>query len=200
MPELTANGRPVPGGFAGTVPAFVDWLQEQLAYGGASVSEPVPDGTRAHPLVREVRLVTAGYSDDEALLGRVRRGSMFSMRFWESDHRGGLSVYRVPVEAFDAPEPVQWLGEPTDVFEEVWRARRLVIDLQDASHAFDLPAGARLRFAEPGRDVCAPAGVLTVEEIPAEEAAGLFEPPAPPEGGETTADLLEELLGPHHDD
>lgn len=175
--SMTANGRPVPGGFTGTVPAFLDWLEARLAYGGISIGEPEPDELHPGRSVREVRLVTAGYSDDEDLLCRVGRGTMFSLRFWESDHRGGLSIYRVPIEDFDSDKETTWLDEPTDVFEEIWRARRLIVDAGHSTPtAFDVPGGVRLRFAEPDRDVCAPAGVLTIEQLPVSESADLFSP------------------------
>lgn len=163
---LTANCRPIPGGFAGTLPDFLCWLKERLAYGGVSVGDPVPSELRPQRLVRRVELVTAGYSDDEALCGRVENGSLFGLMFWDSSHRGGLTVYEVPVERFDSPQELTWLDPPTDVFQEVHRARELVVRTpQGDEFSVALPHGARLSFSEPERDIAEPDGVLVVEPI-----------------------------------
>lgn len=200
----TDNGSPVPGGFTGTVGAFIEWLGDHLAYGGISVGSPIADPLRPHRKVRQIRMVTGGYSDDEALLGRVRR-SVFALAFWESDHRGGLSMYLVPVEKFDSDEPQTWLEEPSDVFERVHRARTLVIDLGDPADpageqlSFQVPHGVELCFAEPERDICEPAGVLTVRGIPAERSPWPLAPDpldrrADSAGSADPVDLIEELL------
>lgn len=162
----TANGRPIPGGFTGTVPAFLDWLEERFAYGGVSIGDPEPAELNEKRLVRRVGLVTAGYSDDEALCGRVERGSLFGFMFWASSHRGGLTVYEVPVERFDSPQELTWLDPPTDVFERVHRARELVVRTpQGDEFSVAMPDGAQLRFCEPDRDIAEPNGVLIVEHI-----------------------------------
>lgn len=152
-------------GFTGTVPGFVDWLNEHLVYGAAVVGEPKPDSLLRTKQVREVRLVTGGYSSDEALLGRVFQGSVFMLRFWQSLHRGGLYVYEVPVDVVESDELIAWLEPKTDdAFETIARARVLrVRDQHGEEFLFDLPTGAKLGFSEPDRDINEPAGVLTVE-------------------------------------
>lgn len=168
---LTANGRPIPGGFSGTIPAFLDWLDEHLAYGGVSIGDPEPHEFIPGRKVRKIRLVTGGYSDDEALLGRVASGSMFWLSYWESTHRGGLYVYEIPVERFDSPQELEWLEPPTDVFESVHRAREVIVKTaQGDEFSIDVPHGARLLFSEPDRDIVEPAGVLTVEPITEEDS------------------------------
>lgn len=101
--NLTANGRPVPSGFTGTLRGFLDFLTEHVSgYGGMAVGAPQPcecDPNRGD--VVRIELVTGGYSDDEALMSRVR-SSLFGFRFWESTHRGGLYVYEVPLRALES--------------------------------------------------------------------------------------------------
>lgn len=43
----------------------------------------------------EVRLVTHGWSGNELIMS-VLSDSLFHLAFWESIHRGGLWVYRIP--------------------------------------------------------------------------------------------------------
>lgn len=184
--------------FTGTVPAFLEWLQETLQYGGITISEPRPDeySAQADRLVRDICLITAGFSDDEHLLGRVANKSMFSFRFWESTHRGGLTVYRVPVEVYESPEELLWLDPADDVINEVWRARTLIIDTGHSSRlTFALPAGARLRFSEPDRTICSPDGVLTLEQIPVAEIPNVFKTVEATATNEPGTDELIELLG-----
>ncbi len=179
----TDNERVIPGGFTGTIPVFLEWLEEQLAYGAVSIGDPEPAELFPERLVRRVSLVTGGYSDDEALLGRVEHGSLFSLSYWESSHRGGLTVYEVPVERFDSLEEHEWLEPPTDVFEKIHRARTLIVRTSVSSASgsstemqIEVPYGVQLSFSEPNRDIVEPAGVLTIEPIPKSESIwGQFE-------------------------
>lgn len=159
----TSNGYPVPGGFTGTIPAFLGWIEQHLVYGGVTIGEPEP-ARYGNRQMRRVKLVTGGWSDDEGLLHRVDR-SLFSLAFWASTHRGGLYVHEIPVEQFDSAEETTWLEPPSDVFERVHRARTVVIVTPGGEHTFAVPAGARLRYNEPDRDINEPAGVITVEAI-----------------------------------
>lgn len=62
----------------------------------------------------EVRIVTGGWSGNEDVIGVLERGlegnstTMFSMAYWDSSHRGGLHVYRIPQEHWDSP---RFLGD-----------------------------------------------------------------------------------------
>lgn len=116
----TANDRPVPGGFTGTVAGFLEWLKCHLAYSRIRIGEAEP-GRFGSGMIRRVELVTAGYSDDENLLGRVSK-SLFATCYWESTHHGGLTVYGVPVEHLASPEIQTWLKPPTEVFQEIHRS------------------------------------------------------------------------------
>lgn len=170
----TANDRPVPGGFTGTVAGFLEWLKCHLAYSRIRFSETEP-GRFGSGMIRRVELVTAGYSDDENLLGRVSK-SLFATCYWESTHHGGLTVYGVPVEHMAPPEIQTWLEPPIEVFQEIHRVRELVVHTpQGDEYSVELPGGARLSFSEHEHDTLAPAGVLTIDPIdPAEldELAG----------------------------
>lgn len=105
-------------GFAGTVRAFLAWLQHRLVYGGVIIGDPAPAEPPAGKLlVRRVEMITGGYCDDEALLDRVQAGSMFSHMYWRSTHRGGLYIYEVPVEGFESDQEITWLGPASDVCE-----------------------------------------------------------------------------------
>lgn len=163
-------------GFIGTIPEFIEWLNDHLRYGGVTVEElRVNDRFGAtDQTVHTIRMITAGYSDDEYLLGRVAprnsTASFFGLRFWESTHRGGLDVYEVPAAEFDSPLRRQWLPPASDVFEQVGRARELNVRLDpDTEICLPLPYGARISFSEPNRDINDPAGVLLIEHLPTED-------------------------------
>lgn len=161
-------------GFTGTVPAFLDWLNSQLSYGGIVIGEPRPAELNEKKLVRQVQLITGGWSDDEHLLGRVAPTStppsLFGLSFWASTHRGGLYVYEVPVDRFDSPDELTWLEPETDVFEYVHRAREVIVRTsQDDEFSIQVSYGAKVSFLEPRRDINRPAGVLVVEPIGPDE-------------------------------
>lgn len=160
---LTANDNPIPGGFTGTVPQFLEWIQEHLSCGGVRVLDPIKDSIGR--TVRPVHLGTGGYSDDEALIGRIDKG-LFSWMFWESTHRGGLFVYHVPEKHFTSAESHEWLTPPSDVFQEIHRARELVIRTPAGDEYSVLtPHGVQLSFSETDRDIDQPAGVLTIAPL-----------------------------------
>ena len=48
----------------------------------------------------EVEFVTGGWSGNEDIISALGN-TFFSFRFWESSHRGGKHVYRVPVAMWD---------------------------------------------------------------------------------------------------
>lgn len=165
MLEITTD-EPARDGFTGTIPAFLEWLEDRLAYGGVLISEPVP-AELGRKQVRRVELITAGYSGDERLLGRVEHGSIFALMFWSSTHRGGLAVFEVPVERYDSSEEITWLEPASDVFEEIHRAREVIVRTpQEDEFSITVPHGAQLSFSEPERDINAPAGMLVIEPIP----------------------------------
>lgn len=45
---------------------------------------------------RELRLATAGWSGNESIISALHENRMFSMLCWQSSHRGGLHIYRIP--------------------------------------------------------------------------------------------------------
>lgn len=168
MPTITAD-TPDEDGFTGTIPDFLDWVADRLVYGHVHVSESF-DNDRPWPkTVRRVEMVTGGYSEDEGLLHRVHAGkgdalSFFGLSFWESTHRGGLYVYEVPVAKYDSEEVCTWLQAAGDHFEDIARARTLVVRTPgDDEISLEVPGGVALSFAEPERDINEPAGVLTIE-------------------------------------
>ena len=114
----TANGRPIPGGFVGTVPDFLVWLNDNLCDGSVSIEGRTRDvNGRA---VYLVNTVTGGFSDDEALLARVEN-SLFGITFWESTHRGGLTQYLVWDNEFTRSTDAMWLDPPrVDVRVKAW--------------------------------------------------------------------------------
>lgn len=48
----------------------------------------------------EVRFITVGWSGNESLISALSR-TVFNMMWWDSDHRGGLHVYKVRQSAWD---------------------------------------------------------------------------------------------------
>ena len=171
MPYDPENA-PCKDGFFGTIPQFLDWLKDELAYGGVRIDEPIqPDPTHPHGrTVIPVSLVTAGYSDDESLIGRVAQGSVFAQAFWESSHRGGLHVFHVREEDFHSEQPIQWLDEATDVFSSLYRARHLTLE-NERGEVIDmsLPAmGVQLSYqeADDASRFLDPHGVLRISPLP----------------------------------
>lgn len=164
---MKATDESYTGGFTGTIPEFLRWIQGWLAYGSVHISEPVASSRSWKGPVRRVEMVTAGYSDDEDLLGLVHLGrgnalSLFSLRFWES--RGGRYVYEIPAEDFDSESETVWLQPASAVFETVARARKVVIGMpQHDELVIEAPNGVELAFAEPERDINDPSGVLTIQ-------------------------------------
>lgn len=106
-------------GFSGTLQEYLDWLDEMLMYGGLTLSEPRPHPWRKSQLVRELKLVTGGFSTDEKLIGRAERG-LLGLMYWESSHRGGLFVYLIPQEALDSELVREWMKPETGVFETIY--------------------------------------------------------------------------------
>jgi hypothetical protein len=45
---------------------------------------------------REFRLATGGWSGNEEVISALNQNSMFNALCWQSSHRGGLHIYRVP--------------------------------------------------------------------------------------------------------
>lgn len=164
---LTANGRPVPGGFEGTLAEFLDWLEEQLSGGGVRRGRRKMDALDRE--VQVIETVTGGWSDDEALLGRIPHHSMFGWKFWESTHRGGLTVYEIPVGELVSDHVTTWLNPPSDVFETVPENTTLVV-LGTGAHPdevrIELPQGAQLRYRETDRSTFPRSGELIVEPRP----------------------------------
>lgn len=143
-------------GFTGTIPDFIDWIKDQLEYGGVRVHEPVLDEFGRRP-TRRVEFYTSGWSEDEALLARVfnRVGSLFSIMFWESTHNGGLYVYEIPVCHFTSEDVVNWL-EPAsnnEVIARLPQASVLEVRTQEGNFSVDLPAGAVVNLFEPDEEV-----------------------------------------------
>lgn len=165
---VTANNHPVPGGFTGTVPEFLAWVEERLVCGRLTLSAVRTDLTGRE--VQVVEMTTGGYSDDEDFLGRIPHRSLFGWMFWESTHRGGLTVYEVPVTYFSSDDVHEWITPPSDVFEEAHLARTLTVEPMsgdDPSEVLrvDLPHGARLRYRETDSTSFPRTGELIVEPI-----------------------------------
>ena len=110
-------------GFTGMLHDYLDWIEEMLMFGSLTLSEPQPHEWRKG-LFRELRLVTAGFSADERLIGRVER-SLLGLRYWESSHRGGLFVFRIPQQALDSDHVHEWMEPETDVFETIHLVDRI---------------------------------------------------------------------------
>ena len=52
--------------------------------------------------VKRVSMVTLGWSGNEAVASTIT-GTLFHTLWWESTHRGGLTVYQVPADQWDVP-------------------------------------------------------------------------------------------------
>jgi hypothetical protein len=101
----TSDGYPTVEGiaavqnFSGTPYEFVELLRE-MWWSRDSIS--VHDTDDKDEGVKEIRCVTVGWSGNEELIEAIG-ASMFGLRFWESSHRGGLHVYRVPNHLWFSP-------------------------------------------------------------------------------------------------
>lgn len=175
----TANGRPIPAGFTGTLPDFLDWLAGYVSgYASLIVSEPRPCSWNPNRgLVHHVEAVTGGYSDDEDLFSRLRH-SMFGFRFWESSHRGGLTVYEVPVSALESADEVTWMEPITDVFQTIYRARSVRLDTGHGHTTFPAVHGVELSFCETDTDGYDRFGTLYVRQIDGSEFPDILRPSA----------------------
>lgn len=93
--ELTAltNYRGSPSG-------LVAEIRRLWSLGGDTVA--TVDGNDGEPAFVEVRLATGGWSGNEDVIAALT-GTCFAVTFWEATHRGGLHVYRVPADLWDAP-------------------------------------------------------------------------------------------------
>lgn len=152
-------------GFTGTFDDFVAWLDRSLVYGGVLVADRL-DG-RGKP-VKELTTITGGYSSDEKLLGRLERNVMMA-HSWVSSHRGGKVVYELREPLFSPEVEHTWLSPLTDVFDTVYRVRTVqVFDERGDFVEFAYNEAAELAFSEPNRDICEPAGVLTIRPISVE--------------------------------
>lgn len=161
---------PVTEGFTGTVQGFLAWLNLTLAYGGALISDPEPHPHIPGKKMLIIKLITGGYSRDEALIGRIARfggGSLFALAFWESTHRGGLEVFHISEDDFNSTKEQTWLEPATDVFEEVHRARTLIVHSIDADTPliFSFPEGIELSYNEPARSFNAPNGTVIARHL-----------------------------------
>lgn len=47
--------------------------------------------------VVHVRLATSGWSGNEEIINHLNNNLWFGSRFWESSHRGGLHIYKIPI-------------------------------------------------------------------------------------------------------
>lgn len=159
---------PVTEGFTGTLQGFLAWLNLSLIYGGALISDVEHDPRNTSRSIRIIKLITAGYSLDESLIGRVSRGSLFQLMFWESTHRGGMETFHIPEDKYNSDEKVTWLEPANDVFQEIYRARTLVVHSADSNttSTFDFPEGIELSFNEPARNLAQePTGTVTARHL-----------------------------------
>lgn len=51
--------------------------------------------------MHEVRIVTGGWSENETLISQLRR-TLFHFAWWDSIHKGGLFVYKIPTDSWHA--------------------------------------------------------------------------------------------------
>lgn len=90
--------------FEGSPEEFVDFLRT-LWSPSLMVDVKSDRGGRGEEIHR-VRMVTGGWSGNEDIISELQE-TMFHMRFWESDHRGGLHVYEVRTEDW---RDRSWMG------------------------------------------------------------------------------------------
>lgn len=87
--------------FEGTPREFCEYVDSIYQNGFTSVELIEVEYTKGK--VYEFRTVTGGWSGCEHTDGVIKHGNrddawdqtFFRMRFWESDHRGGLTVYHI---------------------------------------------------------------------------------------------------------
>lgn len=85
--------------YEGTPRGFVEAVRELWDYPDAVRVEDYVDGL-GRP-VKRVSLVTLGWSGNESVVSSVSR-TTFHALWWESSHRGGLTVYQVPTDQWQA--------------------------------------------------------------------------------------------------
>lgn len=87
--------------YRGSLCDFVELVQ--LAWVNGWVTEDPIEKRWESDADLELRLVTEGWGGNESILSSLDR-TFFSLRFWESSHRGGLEVYRYPSSQLDIPD------------------------------------------------------------------------------------------------
>lgn len=143
--------------FEGTPAGFVEAVRQLWDYPDAVRVEDATD--RLGRPVKRVSMVTLGWSGNESVVSVVGR-TMFHALWWESSHRGGLTVYQVPAEQWDThwelasimPDPVLgWVilqQHPDRDAPSVIGPRKLFLDpAQAADEVAALNKGAALGVA-----------------------------------------------------
>lgn len=92
--------------FEGSPHQLVEYVHELWSYPDfVKVTDVVDTWGRAR---KRVEMVTGGWSGNEDI-GSTLAGTLFHLAWWESTHRGGLTVYDVPADQWDTP--AEW-GQP----------------------------------------------------------------------------------------
>jgi hypothetical protein len=148
-------------GFTGTFRGFVDWLHESLIYGGVRLDAPETD--RWGHVHHQLSTVTAGFSSDEELLGRVRRATSMLM-FWQSSQRGGLDVYEIPDWVMTSEDEQVWLEPDRGLVNDFYRVRRVRVYASNDRDYYELPYDVPVEVVlhEPNFDVNEPNATLII--------------------------------------
>lgn len=159
--------------FNGTPRALVELATSLWNYHHAvKVSELVDTFGRT---VKRVEMVTLGWSGNESVASALSR-SLFHYLWWESTHKGGLTVYQVPADQWEtpwelalpaAPEPevIGWVvvqdhpdwSKPKRMFSQLETDRQAAVEFFESISARPHPLGVTYRLASV-HAVPAPAG------------------------------------------
>lgn len=88
--------------FEGSPRQFIECATSLYQQGGVIVDRGTDDW--GNPLI-QIRFITRGISGPERVSAVIDR-TLFHQSFWESSHRGGLTVYRVPQAMWE--QSMQW--------------------------------------------------------------------------------------------
>lgn len=150
MPSIFAD-RPSRDGFSGTIPEFIDWLQNRLVGGAIEVSVPyeldeLNRNWRANSdnLARRITIRNGGYSIAERMSSRVaghsQEFSWFAMSYWVSSTRN-IDEYVVRCEDYDNDKPQKWLDRQTNALMSIYHPLELLVRTPNGDQfSVDMPS------------------------------------------------------------
>ena len=91
-PEFDSHGYPTEK----TLEIIASWPPEQFAHLLDYVREAWSDYGRIWKEGGDIKMATGGWSGNESIARALRENRVFHALYWQSSHRGGLDIFRIP--------------------------------------------------------------------------------------------------------